>query len=176
MMLTKSRSNPKEIVTQIERTDTLTIVRVDTNRYENPKPVSEIITGIDVSFQPYAFFNSKDSSGVEFKEYLNSLNLNVSSSDNELYNRWVKGEGQTFYPTIRLYQDSTYRAQVSGINAKLDFIEVYPKTIIKYITTTEIMYQKPKKWGLGLIGGVGWTNGGLQPYVGVGISWDIAQW
>ena len=148
MMLTRSCSKQKETITEIVKTDTLTIVKVDTNRYDKPKAVSEIITGIDVSFQPYAFLDIEDSSGVNLNSYLNSLNLNLNSSDVELYNRWVKGQGQTFYHTIKLYQDSTYRAQVSGINANLDFIEVYPKTITKYITNTERVVVEPKKWGL----------------------------
>lgn len=143
MMLMRS-CKPKEIPTEIVKTDTLTIVKVDTNRYDKPKPISEIITGIDVSFQPYAFFDVENSSGIN----LNSLNLNLNSPDIEQYNRWVKGQGQTFYHTIKLYQDSTYTAQVSGINANLDFIEVYPRIITKYITNTEKEVQKPKKWGL----------------------------
>ena len=147
MMLTRS-CNPKEIPTEIIKTDTLTIVKIDTSRYDKPKAVSEIITGVDISFQPYAFFDIEDSSGVNLNSYLNSLNLNLNSSDAELYNRWVKGQGQTFYHTIKLYQDSTYTAQVSGINANLDFIEVYPKTITQYITNTERVVVEPKKWGL----------------------------
>lgn len=174
MTLTKS-CNQKKIPTEIVKTDTITIVRVDTNRYEKPKPVSEIITGIDISFKPYAFFDVEDSSGVNLNSYLNSLNLSLNSPDIEQYNRWVKGQGQTFYHTVKLYQDSTYRAQVSGINANLDFIEVYPRTIIKYITQTEFVREKPKKWGLGVIGGYGIGSNGFQPYIGFGISYSFIQ-
>lgn len=176
MMLTKS-CNRYEILTEIVKTDTTTVVRVDTNRFDNPKPIAEIITGIDVSFQPYAFFDLSDSSGVNLNSYLNSLNLNLNSlSDIEQYNRWVQGQGQTFYHTIKLYQDSTYRAQVSGINVNLDFIEVYPKTIIKYITTTEKMRQKQKKWGIGPTIGVGVVNNKFYPYIGVGVTYSLIQW
>lgn len=175
MMLMRS-CNPKEIPTEIIKTDTLTIVKVDTNRYDKPKAVSEIITGVDVSFQPYAFFDIEDSSGVNLNSYLNSLNLNLNSSDAELYNRWVKGQGQTFYHTIKLYQDSTYKAQVSGINANLDFIEVYPKTITKYITTTEYVREKQKKWGFGPQVGVGVVDNRIHTYIGIGIHYNIIQW
>lgn len=159
MIIMRSCSKPKEIPTEIVKTDTLTIVKVDTNRYNKPKPISEIITGIDVSFQPYAFFDIEDSTGVNLNSYLNSLNLNLNSPDIEQYNRWVKGQGQTFYHTIKLYQDSTYTAQVSGINANLDFIEVYPRTITKYITNTEKEVQKPKKWGLAASAEYGYMGG-----------------
>ncbi len=163
MMLMRS-CKPKEITTEIIKTDTLTIVKVDTNRYDKPKPISEIITGIDVSFQPYAFFDVENSSGIN----LNSLNLNLNSPDIEQYNRWVKGQGQTFYHTIKLYQDSTYTAQVSGINANLDFIEVYPRTITKYITNTEKEVQKPKKWGLVASAEYGYMGG--RSYLPVGVK------
>lgn len=57
-------------------------------------------------------------------------------------------KGSIFTHEVKTYGNSTYMAQVSGINANLDFIEVYPRTITKYITNTEKEVQKPKKWGL----------------------------
>ena len=175
MILTRL-SQPKVITKEIVKTDTLTIVKVDTNRYDKPKAINQIITGVDVSFQPYAFFDIDDNSGINLNSYLNSLNLNLNSSGEELYNRWVKGQGQTFYHTTKLYQDSTFKAQVSGINANLDFIEVYPKTITEYITTTEYMREKPKKWGIGPQVGVGVVDNRIHTYIGFGIHYNMIQW
>ena len=61
------------------------------------------------------------------------------------------------------YSDSTYRAEVSGFQPKLDWIEVYPKTA--YITNTVV---KTRKWGFGVTAGPGliW-NGSF--YGGVGL-------
>lgn len=75
------------------------------------------------------------------------------------------------------YEDSLYRAWVSGYRPKLDSIEVYPKTI--YQTVTNDIYHpvttKPKKkrWGLGLQVGYGYPGGF---YVGGGISYNLFQW
>lgn len=69
----------------------------------------------------------------------------------------------------KVYEDSLYRAWVSGFDAKLDSIELYQPT--RYITiTTE---REPSKWSFGLQGGVGITPRGVQPYIGVGFQWNF---
>ena len=73
------------------------------------------------------------------------------------------------------YEDSLYRAWVSGYRPKLDSIEVYPKTIYQTVTNDIYHAVKPKmkRWGLGLQAGYGYP-GGL--YVGVGISYNLFVW
>jgi hypothetical protein len=71
---------------------------------------------------------------------------------------------------VKEYKDSTYYAKISGINAYLEHIEVYPKTITQYINTKEYVYVPPKKWSIGIQAGYGITPKGLQPYLGVGVS------
>ena len=83
---------------------------------------------------------------------------------------------QVFVQEVKEYGDSTYYARISGINAYLEEIRVYPKETIKYITTTEKVYQKPKKWGLGISAGYCFTNNSFKPYVGVGVTYDLIQW
>ena len=78
--------------------------------------------------------------------------------------------GNIFVQQIKEYKDSTYYAKISGINAYLEEIRVYPKTITQYITNTERVYIQPKKWSVGIQGGIGITPKGLQPYLGVGVS------
>ncbi len=78
--------------------------------------------------------------------------------------------GQTFFQEVKEYKDSTYYARISGINAYLEEIRVYPKTITQYINTKEYVYIPPKKWSVGIQGGIGITPKGLQPYLGVGVS------
>lgn len=67
------------------------------------------------------------------------------------------------------YTDSTYTAWVSGYSPSLDSIYVYPKREI--ITTT--IRPKPRRWGVGVHGGVGITPKGVQPYIGIGVSYNI---
>ena len=66
--------------------------------------------------------------------------------------------------TQKLYEDSTYKAYVSGYEASLDSIYIYQPT--RYITiTTE---PKRSKWSWGLQGGIGITPKGIQPYLCIG--------
>ena len=68
-----------------------------------------------------------------------------------------------------VYADSTYKAWVSGFNARLDSIKLYQPT--KYITITT--KQKTSRWNVGIQGGVGITPKGIQPYIGVGVSYKL---
>ena len=69
----------------------------------------------------------------------------------------------------KVYADSTYKAWVSGFDARLDSIQVYQPT--RYITiTTE---KEPSRWSFGLQGGVGITPKGVQPYIGVGATYKF---
>ena len=69
----------------------------------------------------------------------------------------------------RTYESDEYRAVIEGFNPRLKSMEVYPRTA--YITTTETIKQR-KRWGvsLGVQGGYGYTPKGLQPYVGLGVT------
>lgn len=74
-----------------------------------------------------------------------------------------------------VYEDSLYRAWISGYRPRLDSIEVYPKTV--YHTVTNDIYHtivpKRKRWGVGLQAGYGYPGGF---YVGGGISYSLFQW
>lgn len=79
---------------------------------------------------------------------------------------------------LRVYQDSLYRAEVSGVDPTLDRIEVYPQ--IRYITRTEtqtISVTQRRRWGIGVQVGYGITKQGASfypgPYIGVGVSYNI---
>lgn len=73
------------------------------------------------------------------------------------------------------YEDSLYRAWVSGYRPRLDSLMVFPKTV--YRTVTNDIYHtitpKKKRWGLGLQAGYGHPSG---IYAGVGISYNLFQW
>lgn len=73
------------------------------------------------------------------------------------------------------YEDSLYRAWVSGYRPRLDSLMVFPKTV--YQTVTNDIYHtitpKKKRLGLGLQVGYGYPFG---IYAGVGISYNLFQW
>lgn len=70
------------------------------------------------------------------------------------------------------YEGQDYTAWVSGYDARLDSFYVYPQRQI--ITTTKV--QKTGRWGLGVQLGVGASNKGFAPYIGIGISYNILTW
>ena len=76
---------------------------------------------------------------------------------------------------VKEYQDSTYYARISGINAFLEEIRVYPRITTKYITQTEYVRERPKKWGIGIQGGYTISSEGFYPYIGIGISYNFIQ-
>lgn len=74
-----------------------------------------------------------------------------------------------------IYKDSTYTAVVGGIEPYLKSIEIYPKTIyVNNNTTTTIKVRS--RFGLGVQAGYGYGRNGLQPYVGVGVQYNLIQW
>lgn len=73
------------------------------------------------------------------------------------------------------YQDSTYRAQVSGprignLGPTLDWIETYNRTTERVQTVT-----KRSRFAVTAGVGIGCTPQGVQPYVGVGVGLILWQ-
>ena len=56
--------------------------------------------------------------------------------------------GSVLVQETKEYIHPTFYARVSGINAYLQEMIVYPKTEYKYITTTNTVYAEPKKWAI----------------------------
>lgn len=74
-----------------------------------------------------------------------------------------------------VYKDTSYRAVVSGVQPRLDSIEVYQKnttqTVTKYVQVPD-----KKRWGLGVGVGAGFNGKEVTPYVGVGVQYNIIRW
>ncbi len=68
--------------------------------------------------------------------------------------------------TQKVYEDSTYRAYVSGYRPALDSIFIFRPTERIYIRSP----TKAKRFNVGLQCGYGMTPKGFQPYIGLGIS------
>ena len=76
--------------------------------------------------------------------------------------------------TAKVYQDSTYRAVVSGFRPSLDTISVYQRT--KVITVTNNVRIPPPRWSWGVQAGVGVNAGGsVTPYLGIGIQYRLGN-
>lgn len=68
----------------------------------------------------------------------------------------------------KVYEDSTFKAVVSGFRPSLDEITVYPRTV--YITKEITKYKNPPRFQWGLQGGFGYGLINRKPdfYVGFG--------
>ena len=99
----------------------------------------------------------------------------IENTDTVYVTQMYIGNGEPLeVPLIKqtvTYSDSTYKAVISGYNPKLEYIETYNTT--HYIT--EFVREKPKKWGIGIQAGYGVGRNGLQPYVGVGVSYNLIR-
>ena len=74
--------------------------------------------------------------------------------------------------TQKVYEDSTYKAWVSGYEPQLDSIFIYQKTQV----INHYIREKPKHWGVGLQIGYGCTGKELRPYIGIGVNYNIFRW
>lgn len=69
--------------------------------------------------------------------------------------------------TQKVYETEDYRAYVSGYQPSLDsLLFLRPTQIVR-------IKEKPKRWGIGVQVGYGFTPQGAQPYIGVGISYNL---
>ena len=65
----------------------------------------------------------------------------------------------------KTYNTDDYRAVISGYRPNLDTMIIYHKK--------EIIYEKSRRWGIGLTAGYGVGREGFSPYLGAGIYYRI---
>lgn len=71
----------------------------------------------------------------------------------------------------KVYEDSLFRAVISGVRPSLDSMKVFTKT--KVITLSQ--EAKVPKFGLGAQLGITF-NGKAQPYIGIGVQYNFICW
>lgn len=74
--------------------------------------------------------------------------------------------------TQKIYEDSTYKAYVSGYDVTLDSISVYRKTVT--IRERELI-TKHSRVGWGIVCGAGYGRQGFSPYIGVGVYYRLGK-
>ena len=73
------------------------------------------------------------------------------------------------------WRDSLCEVYASGIMASVDSVRHFQE--YKYITIeTQVPVKVKSHWGLGVNAGYGVGKGGLTPYVGIGISYNLLSW
>ena len=69
--------------------------------------------------------------------------------------------------------DSTYRMEVEGYNVQANSIEVYPRTVTQTVIQRVGVPGRPKRWGIGVSAGAALTRQGVQPYIGIGVQYNL---
>ncbi|WP_073346098.1 DUF6808 domain-containing protein [Bacteroides congonensis] len=130
-------NNRKEEVIRI--TDTITIIKTDTIRIIEPKPVIQYVDRI-------------------VRDTLYSIDSIPVLVDIPI--------------ETKVYEDTTYRAVISGYRANLDSIFIFNKNQIQYIN--KITY-KTKKWSINPAVGVGYGafNKKFDVYIGFSINYNL---
>lgn len=156
--------------------DTITVY--DTIPYIKPTPTDSALLGyvtekLPVSVPKLQKYTLKfPKSSEKLQDSVDNFSNNVPNFDEEV-NFPTKTDD---FPdsinvqipiTQKVYEDSTYKAFVSGYKASLDSFYIYPQT--KIITIRE----KPKRWHIGITAGYGITPKGLQPYLGLGCTYTF---
>ncbi|MEG2599829.1 MAG: hypothetical protein RSA66_10200 [Muribaculaceae bacterium] len=131
--------------------DTTLVTVIDTIPYHLPTPTKENNVKKTTAKLPIA------ESGNDDEENISDDSINV-----------------VVPVTQKVYEDSTYRAYVSGYMPILDSIIIYPRHDV--MTITKSIKEKRKRWGVGIQVGYGMTIKGtpeLSPYIGIGISYNL---
>ena len=71
------------------------------------------------------------------------------------------------------WEDSLAVVYASGIDPQVDSVIHFQDQLI---ITKEISVTKKTRWGLGVQGGMGIGKGGITPYVGIGVSYNLLSW
>lgn len=71
------------------------------------------------------------------------------------------------------WEDSLSVVYASGVMPQVDSVIHHVQSMI---ITKEIPVIKKTHWGVGVQAGMGLGKGGLTPYVGVGVSYNILSW
>ncbi len=72
----------------------------------------------------------------------------------------------------KTYEDSSYRAVVSGWHPSLDTLDIFQKTTI-IEKTIPVPVKTAPRWSLGVTAGYGAGKDGLTPFVGVGVTYNL---
>lgn len=137
-------------------TDTTTFV--DTIKYYKPVPKDSVV----IKYK-YVTIPTQSKDTAENKTETPEIQIVESTTDSTTISIPI---------TQNKYENEEYCAWISGYNARLDSIFVFPRTT----TITKIQNVKPGRWSFGIQAGIGVYGNKLSPYVGLGISYNLFTW
>ena len=141
------RSNEQPRTQLVEKIDTLTVIVHDTVAIVRPLPAKIIILPQTVKRLPLA-------------------DTHVMRADTA-----ATDSADVVVPMeTKVYEDSSYRAVITGAWVSLDTMQVYP---LHEITTIRHPVPKNKRWAIGVGAGYGITPRGMQPWAGVTLTYTL---
>ena len=153
---------------EANRIDTTTVVVVDTISYYYPVAKDSVVTRYVNCRLPLA----EPPTGEELA--VTDSMLTVSSCCFGGLPRQCDSATVSVPIEQKVYEDSTYKAWVSGYMVSLDSINTFNRTITTTITNRET--KPPNRWGIGITAGYGYGKQGFTPFVGIGVTYSIFQW
>lgn len=145
-----NRAGPEEVVEKV-------ITIYDTIPYRQPVPVDSVVLRYVTEKLPVA--DQPNMPAATFESVVDSAVCQSSRDSAEV----------VIPITQKIYEDSTFRAYVSGFHPALDSIQIFQRKETIYIRSP----TKNKRWGIGIQAGFGLTPHRVQPYIGIGISYNI---
>jgi hypothetical protein len=140
--------------------DTTAIIRHDTIPIDNPTLIEQ-------------YESENEKVAIEVRRLRKQLAEALNQPADTIHDTTEK---LVFLPReYMVYKDSTYRAVVSGVQPRLDSLEIYRPTITQTITKT-VVQKKKTRWGIGLQAGYGFDGKKLRPYVGAGVQYNLISW
>lgn len=156
-----------------------TIRYIDTIPYYHPAAKGEIVTGKSVARLAVFIPVDSNSGGTHLSPivlYKGGLGDSSAVDEVDLHEFGesppITADSVTVEIPItqREYEGDGYHAWISGYEPKMDSIFVFPQH--ETVTIREPS-RCGKRWGLGVTAGYGYTPKGLQPYVGISLSYNL---
>ena len=155
--------------------DTTRVTIFDTIPYPMPVPKDSLVIRYITEKLPNSTENK--SSGTEADDFSTGKS-HFSPENGNIAQENIPDSVSVKIPiTQKIYEDSLYRAYVSGYRPSLDSLIFFPR---HDITTVTNRYAYPKsrqkRWGIGIHVGYGMTMSNtpqFSPYVGIGISYNL---
>ena len=162
--------------------DTTRVTILDTIPYPMPVPKDSLVIRYITEKLPISAENEHLGAGNgDFgtgNEHLGTGNGDFGAGNGNIAQGNIRDSAAVEIPiTQKVYEDSLYRAYVSGYRPRLDSLIIFPR---HDITTVTNGYTYPKsrqkRWGIGVHVGYGMTMSHtpqFSPYVGIGISYNL---
>ncbi|MDE6860660.1 MAG: hypothetical protein K2J65_09650 [Duncaniella sp.] len=97
--------------------------------------------------------------------------LPVPASTDSIYHPPTDSATVQLPVTRKIYEDSLYRAIISGYEPNLDSLTIFPT--VRTVQKSHFVSAKDSRWGIGITAGASLTPGGFHPSVSIGVTYRL---